>query len=50
MKEKVLIYRKEIILGTLIFIVSTLSFALGYIANREMNHAPIVIEACTPQN
>lgn len=37
-------YKKEIIFGAIIFLVATLSFGLGYLANREFNHAPIIIE------
>jgi hypothetical protein len=40
-------YKKEIILGAIVFVVASLSFGLGYLANREFNHAPIVIEKCT---
>lgn len=31
----------------LIFLVATLSFGLGYLANREFSHVPIVIEKCS---
>ncbi|MBI4094597.1 MAG: hypothetical protein HY435_00170 [Candidatus Liptonbacteria bacterium] len=44
MKEKLLRYRKEIIFAIIIFLVASTSFALGYLANREFNHAPIIIE------
>jgi hypothetical protein len=37
-------YKKEIIIGITVFIIATLSFGLGYLANREFNHAPIIIE------
>jgi hypothetical protein len=37
-------YKKEIIIGIAVFIIATLSFGLGYLANREFNHAPIIIE------
>jgi len=37
-------YRKEIIFAVIIFLVAALSFGLGYIANREFTHAPIIIE------
>ncbi len=49
LKEKALVYRKELVFGGLLFLVSTLSFAFGYVTNRGMNHAPIVIEACVKQ-
>ena len=42
-----IVYRKEIIFAMIIFLVASLSFGLGYLANREFNHAPIVIEACS---
>jgi hypothetical protein len=41
-------YKKEAILGAIIFLITSLSFGFGYLANREFNHAPIVIEACSP--
>ncbi|MBI4085105.1 MAG: hypothetical protein HY432_01180 [Candidatus Liptonbacteria bacterium] len=37
-------YQKEIIFGAIIFLVASISFGLGYLANRELSHAPIVIE------
>lgn len=37
-------YKKEIIFALTIFLTAALSFGLGYLANREFNHAPIVIE------
>jgi len=40
-----LVYRKkEVIFALIIFFVAALSFGLGYLANREFNHAPIIIE------
>jgi len=39
--------KKEFIIALVAFIISSLSFALGYLANREFNHAPIVIEKCS---
>lgn len=44
MRERFLRYKKEIIFALIIFLVATLSFGLGYLANREFNHAPIIIE------
>ena len=38
---------KEIAFGAIIFVVASLSFGIGYLANREFNHAPIVIEKCS---
>lgn len=43
-------HKKEFFLAAIIFLASSLSFALGYLANREFNHAPIVIEACSSRN
>lgn len=37
-------YQKEVIFGVIIFLVASISFGLGYLANREFNHAPIIIE------
>lgn len=37
-------YRREILFFAIMFFVALLSFGLGYLANRELNHAPIVIE------
>ena len=37
-------YKKELIFALIIFLVASLSFGLGYLANREFNHAPIIIE------
>lgn len=42
-------YKKEIIFATILFLVSTLSFGLGYLANREFNHAPIIIQKIAGQ-
>ena len=38
------VYRKEIVFALIVFFVAVLSFGLGYLANRELSHAPIVIE------
>ncbi len=43
----IIFYEKEVIFGTIIFFVASLSFGLGYLANREFNHAPIIIEKCS---
>ncbi len=40
-------YQKEVIFGAIIFLTASLSFGLGYLANREFNHAPIIIEKCS---
>lgn len=39
-------HRKDIIIFLLLFLMCSLSFGLGYLINREFNHAPIVIEKC----
>lgn len=41
------LHRKEIIFIIIILLVASLSFSLGYLANREFNHAPIIIEKCS---
>ncbi len=43
-KTWLLRYRKEILFTAIIFLVAALSFGLGYLANRELSHAPIIIE------
>ena len=40
------VYKKQIIFTVILFFTASISFGLGYLANREFNHAPIVIEAC----
>ena len=44
LKEWAVFHKRELVLALIIFLVATLSFGLGYLANRELNHAPIVIE------
>jgi hypothetical protein len=44
MREWLYDHRKELIFALIIFLVAALSFGLGYLANREFNHAPIIIE------
>lgn len=39
-------HKKEIIFGVIIFLVSSISFGLGYLANKEFNRVPIIIEKC----
>jgi len=41
--------KKEIILGAIVFVVASLSFGMGYLANRQFNHAPIIIEKCSTE-
>jgi len=43
-------HKKEVAFGIVVFIVSSLSFGLGYLANREFNHAPIIIETHPKEN
>jgi len=43
-KEWAIFHKKEIIFAAIIFFVAALSFGLGYLANREFTHAPIIIE------
>lgn len=40
-------YKKDIVLFLLIFLITSLSFGLGYLVNREFTHAPIIIEKCS---
>lgn len=44
MKTWIVNHKKEIIFAVIIFVVAAVSFGLGYLANREFNHAPIIIE------
>ena len=44
LKEWATLHKRELALALIIFLVATLSFGLGYLANRELNHAPIIIE------
>ncbi len=44
MQDRISFHKKEIIFALIIFLVAALSFGLGYLANREYNHAPIIIE------
>ncbi len=46
LKDWIKNHHKDILLFLLLFLISSLSFALGYLVNREFNHAPIVIEKC----
>lgn len=40
-------HKREFLFALIIFLVSSLSFALGYLANREYSRAPIIIEKCS---
>ena len=40
-------WKKELIVAAMVFLVSSLSFGLGYLANHEDSRAPIIIEKCS---
>jgi hypothetical protein len=44
LREWFVLRKNGIIFAATIFLISSLSFALGYMANREFDHAPIIIE------
>lgn len=46
-RDWLIFYKKELIFALIIFLAASLSFGLGYLANREFNHAPIIIEKCS---
>ena len=46
-KDWVTLHRKEVIFALIIFLISSLSFAMGYLANREYSRAPIIVEKGT---
>jgi len=46
-KDWVINHKRDIVLFLLIFLISSLSFGLGYLVNREFTRAPIVIEKCS---
>jgi hypothetical protein len=37
-------YRKEVVLFVLIFLISTISFGLGYLVANQFDRIPIIIE------
>lgn len=39
-------HKRQIVFGVIIFITASLCFGLGYLADRQFNHAPIIIEEC----
>ncbi len=47
LKNWIIFYKKEILLVLAVSLVGSTSFALGYLTNREFNHAPIIIEKCS---
>ncbi len=46
-KDWLLEHKRDIIIFLLVFLISSLSFGLGYLVNREFTHSPIVIEKCS---
>ena len=46
-KNRFLNHKREIVLFVLIFLVSTISFGLGYLFANQFERAPIVIEKAT---
>jgi cbb3-type cytochrome oxidase subunit 3 len=51
LKNWLIFYKKQILFVLIIFLIGSTSFAFGYLANREFNHSPIIIEKCatTPE-
>jgi len=47
LKNYLVFYKKEAIFALIVFMVASLSFGLGYLTNREFNHASISIEKCS---
>jgi hypothetical protein len=45
-KETIQRFKKDIILFFLLFLLSSISFGLGYLVNRELRRTPIIIEKC----
>lgn len=45
MKQWFVDNKRNILLVILLFLIITISFGLGYLANREFNRAPIIIQA-----
>jgi len=43
-------HKKELLLFMLIFLVSSISFALGYLMARDQGRAPIIIERASSTN
>lgn len=46
-KEFYYLNKKEVLLGTIIFLTAFLSFNLGFLFAKKYVHAPIVIEKCS---
>jgi len=43
-REWVIAHKRDITLFILLFLISTLSFGLGYLVSKQENRAPIIIE------
>jgi len=41
------LYKKQVIFCSVIFLTSSISFGVGYLARARFNHAPIIIEKCS---
>jgi len=46
-KTYIMARKREVAFGVILFFVASLSFALGYTASRQFNHAVIIIEKCS---
>jgi hypothetical protein len=46
-KTYILGHKREVVFGAILCFVASLSFALGYSADHQLNHAPIIIEKCS---
>jgi hypothetical protein len=46
-KQYIALHKREVAFGAILFFVASLSFGLGYSANRQFNHTPIIIEKCS---
>jgi len=40
-------HRRELAIGLVILMSTSLGFCFGYLADRTFNHAPIIIEKCS---
>jgi hypothetical protein len=47
-KFYILTHKREVAFGAILFFVASLSFGLGYSASLQFDHAPIIIEKCSP--
>jgi len=39
-------HQRQVLFGAIIFLTASMGFGLGYLADRQFNHAPIIIEKC----